>query len=242
MKEVRSNENPKDSDAVAVASTKLLPILFKLVTELGGSGAVDRGDGAAVPEVSQQMQVVADSISSLAGVAPANFIRGLFQKLMQRLLNEVQAKENSVERICSLLTLSEALVASQVLDESSVLLLYRALKPIVRSDESAPRVQKRAYKVLAELCERYHKFMTESQRLVETMDLLTSTITTSQVSARHMRLKCLNVLVSGFEGGTDDSVVSIESSGHGIELPFRSLTVCVNRKSSLESWGRCFCA
>jgi len=91
-------------------------------------------------------------------------------------------------------------VASKVLDGSSIVFLYRALKPLIRNDEYGPRVQKRAYKVLAEICEQHHSFVAEPERLKELSALLTGTIMTSQISARSMRLKCMNLIVDGLDG------------------------------------------
>ena len=111
------------------------------------------------------------------------------------------------DKICSLLSLSQALVISQSLDETSVSLLYRSLKPLIRTDEARPRVQKRAYKAMAEICQRYHSFAIEGDRLKELCELLTSSIITSQISARHMRLKCLNNIVDGFDSSNKAHMV-----------------------------------
>jgi hypothetical protein len=90
-------------------------------------------------------------------------------------------------------------VISECLNDASISLLYRSLKPIIRTDETPSRIQKRAYKVMAEICKRYHSFVAEPERLKEVMQLLSSTSATSQVSARFMRLKCLTFVVDGFE-------------------------------------------
>ena len=159
----------------------------------------------------QKLQSVTTAISSLARLAPDQFLLGLFKKLMHRLLEEVQSESADSERICSLLTLSQALVASKVLDESSIVFLYRALKPLIRNDEHGPRVQKRAYKILAEICETHHSFVAEPERLKELSALLTSTIMTSQVSARQMRLRCMSIIVEGLDGTNSEQMVCLLS-------------------------------
>eukprot|EP00536_Pseudo-nitzschia_multiseries_P006816 jgi/Psemu1/65748/estExt_Genemark1.C_1500048 len=165
-------------------SMKLLPSLFKLVDSLhdassqtskksGGDEDNMETDDSVVEKDATGVLVVTRSIASIA--------------------------KKTIEKMCSLLALSQALVISECLDESSISLLYRSLKPIIRTDETPSRIQKRAYKVMAEICKRYHSFIAEPERLKEVMDLMSSTSATSQVSARFMRLKCLTFVVDGFE-------------------------------------------
>jgi hypothetical protein len=200
---------------------KLLPVMFKIVSashqnppkEKKSSGKDDapmdmEDDKPASNDTDgQQVQSITDAVASLARLAPKPFLHGLFKKLMHKLLEEVQSENGDSEKICSLLSLARALVASEVLDEESVAFLYRAIKPLIRNDEHGQRVQKRSYKVLAEICERHHSFVSEQDRLKELTDLLTGTVVTSQVAARHMRLKCMNIIVDGFkESGPADTV------------------------------------
>ena len=119
---------------------------------------------------------------------------------MQRLLVATQSDDPETERICTLLGLSQALVSSEALDQTSMELLTRALKPFIRTDQHEARVQKRGYKVMLEICHRYSHFVTDTSRLNEMTELLTSSIMTCQISARHMRLKCIFMMVSkGFD-------------------------------------------
>jgi hypothetical protein len=127
---------------------------------------------------------------------------------MQRLLVASQSDEIETEKICTLLGLSQALVTSQALDDASISLLYRAIKPLIRTDEHEARVQKRAYKVLLEICKCHPSFVTEPALLEELTALLLDSIMTSQVSARHMRLKCMALIVEGFDGLSTDHTVS----------------------------------
>ena len=222
----------EDVAAVAAAAVKLLPVMFKFVSDahaavsaakkVSTEGSMDcvteepKLDGKAgsnnnCADDYQQLQSVTMAISSMARLAPSEFLHGLFKKLMHRLLEEVQAEHGGDrERICALLTLSQALVASKVLEEenSSIVFLFRALQPLIRNDEHGPRVQKRAYKVLAEICEQHHEFVVEPERLKELLALLTGTIMTSQISARSMRLKCMNLIVDGLDDTNTELLVS----------------------------------
>lgn len=204
-----------DVSSVASASVKLLPLLFKFVSDFHSAHKTDTRVTTAETDNStskpasrpaddfQKLQSVTTAISSLARLAPADFLRALFQKLMHRHLEEIQNESGSSERTCSLLTLSQALVTAKVLDESSIDFLYRALKPLIRNDEYGPRVQKRSYKVLAEICEKHHSYFEHTDRLKELSVLLTGTILTSQISARQMRLKCMQIIVDGLDETND---------------------------------------
>jgi ribosomal RNA-processing protein 12 len=205
---------------------KLLPVMFKIVTtpassaaappvKKGGDGAGDEMDvdndekqattmpikpSTAVETVTdqgQQTQIIGEAVSALCVHAPKPFLQGLFKKLMQRLLEEVQSDDSkNGEKMCSLLSLTQALVSSGVLEDESISFLYRALKPFIRNDEYGARAQKRAYKVLAVLCEQHNSFFVKDMnRLEELTSLLTSSIATCQVAPRYMRLKCLGIVV-----------------------------------------------
>lgn len=192
-------------------SIKLLPSLFKLVDSLHDTSTesskksennednMDTGDAIVETDASRVL-VVTRSIASIAKVAPNAQIQRLFARVVQKMLESTQYHDKqTIEKMCSLLALSQALVISECLNDSSISLLYRSLKPIIRTDETPSRIQKRAYKVMAEICKRYHSFVAEPERLKEVMELMSSTSATSQVSARFMRLKCLTFVVDGFE-------------------------------------------
>jgi ribosomal RNA-processing protein 12 len=204
-----------EAEVMGKISMKLLPSLFKLVDSLhdtsGESSKKSEGeedmetDDPVAEKDSTGVLVVTRSIASIAKVAPNDQVQRLFTKVVQKMLESSQSNDKrTIEKMCSLLALSQALVISECLNESSISLLYRALKPIIRTDETPSRIQKRAYKVMAEICKRYHSFVAEPQRLKEVMDLLSATTATSQVSARFMRLKCLALIVDGFENAAED--------------------------------------
>jgi ribosomal RNA-processing protein 12 len=192
-------------------SMKLLPSLFKLVDSLHDTSSESskksetdgdnmETDDIVVEKDSSIVLAVTRSIASIAKVAPNAQIQRLFSRVVQKMLESTQYNDKrTIEKMCSLIALSQALVISECLNDASISLLYRSLKPIIRTDETPSRIQKRAYKVMAEICKRYHSFVAEPERLKEVMQLLSSTSATSQVSARFMRLKCLTFVVDGFE-------------------------------------------
>lgn len=217
-----------DQKTMQVAATKLLPVLFKLVSESASNSPtnqMDVDDNSVAPGASSQdVQCIIDAISALARLAPEQFLHNLFQKLMHRLLEEVQSESGDKEKICSLLNLSEGIVTSEVLNESSISFLYRAVKPLIRTDEYGARVQKRAYKVLSEICEHHHSFVTDLDRLKELAGLLSGTILTSQVSARYMRLKCLKVIIEGYDESHKEQLVSFARFPRPNACRFSSIT------------------
>lgn len=160
---------------------------------------------------SQRVMIVTDAIAALAQLAPEQFLKSLFKKVIQRLLAATQSDSDESEKMCTLLGLAQALVKSKCLNEECISLLYRSIKPLIKSDEQGPRVQKRAYKVFAEICQHYTDFVTAPERLKEIIDLMVGATMVLQVSARHMRLKCINFMVEGFDS-TDETQMNIVPS------------------------------
>lgn len=167
----------------------------------------------------QLVEAVTDAIGQLAQVCPSEFLQNLFKKVVQRLLQattEVASNgpnnnnNATTTRISSLLGIGQALAASGSLGDTSLSLLYRAVRPLVRSWEHDPIVQKRAYKVLAEICSNHKSFVTSTpERLGELTDMLIDSIVTCQVSARHMRLKCMTHVVAGLDSANETHMAVI---------------------------------
>jgi ribosomal RNA-processing protein 12 len=211
-----SEKGSSERRILSECSTKILPSLFKLVETLHGvdmnKKKTMRSEGDAMDleeeddddkknlsRESQRVMIVTDAIASLAQLAPEQFLKGLFKKVIQRLLAATQSESDETDKMSTLLGLAQALVKSKCLNEECMSLLYRSIKPLIKSDEQGPRVQKRAYKVLAEICQHYNSFVVAPERLTEIIDLLVGSTIVLQVSARHMRLKCINFIVQGFD-------------------------------------------
>jgi len=218
------NENNSDESVEAEmrimseCSTKILPSLFRLVETLHGVDNIKKapkadddmdveGEGEEkkknLSREAQRVITVTDAIAAIAPLAPEQFLKGLFKKVIQRLLTASQSTGNETEKMCTLLGLAQALVKSQCLNEESISLLYRSIKPLIKSDEQGSRVQKRAYKVFAEICQYNGGFVTAPERLSEIIDLMIGSTMVLQVSARHMRLKCIKFVVEGFDSNNE---------------------------------------
>ena len=207
---VAEHTNAKDHAALAKASQKLLPVMFKLIASTPAAAGTSK-EQLSSSEIGQQTQTLSQAVANLAKYAPSTFLHGLFKKLMHRLLDEIQSESRNEEKICSFLSLSQALVASETLDESNIFFLYRTIKPFIQTDSYGARCQKKAYKVLAEMCERNHAYFTNLERLKEMISLLAHTISTSQVAARHMRLKCLKHIVDGLDQNQTDCLTELNN-------------------------------
>ncbi len=211
---VASDEGGSERKILSECSTKILPSLFKLVETLHGVNTNkqksnnnddmdleedEEDESKNLSRESQRVMTVTDAIAALAQLAPEQFLKSLFKKVIQRLLAATQSDSDETEKIYTLLGLAQALVKSKCLNEECISLLYRSIKPFIKSDEQGPRVQKRAYKVFAEICQNYTEFVVASERLNEIIDLMIGATMVLQVSARHMRLKCINFIVEGFD-------------------------------------------
>lgn len=188
------------------ASAKLLPLLFRVSMSIAQDSSEETGQmetddaeskSGTNSEKGQQLQILGDAISSLGKVADQSFLQGLFKKLMLRLLEELQLDTPREGQICAYLSLAQPLVKSGALEENSIAFLFRAIKPCLRDGQHGPRALKRAYKVLAELCEKHSSFFSDPGRLEDLSSLLKETAGSSQVAARYMRLKCLSRVVDG---------------------------------------------
>jgi ribosomal RNA-processing protein 12 len=252
MQRFESQQSKQDYETLSNVSTKILPSLFKLVENLiqnptsnaSSEDAMDedvlsskKQEQANHQQNMQSVESVTDAIGYLARVCPREFLQNLFKKVVQKLLvastdvvGSADKEENNL-RMCSLLGLARSLVASESLDEAGLSLLFRAIRPLVRTDEHDPRVQKRgrffdviiqrgvhimlthkcfrptAYKVLTEICERHTHFVTSSEQLDGLIELMIESIVTAQVSVRHMRLKCMAIIVSGFDSSNQVHMV-----------------------------------
>jgi hypothetical protein len=200
------------SDVMTVKqfSETMLPTLFKLVDDLYcAPNPMDGGDASIGEEIRSSLaRALTGAIASLAKLASKELLQNrLFTRVLHRLLEASQSEEDLSDKMCSLLTLSQALYTSGCLSEPSVILLYRALRPLIGSDETTPRVQKRCYKLLSELC-KSKAFITSEGRLTEIVDLLSSSTSSSQIAARSKRLRCVATITDSLRGSPELEQVS----------------------------------
>mmetsp|Transcript_1082 Transcript_1082/g.1596 ORF Transcript_1082/g.1596 Transcript_1082/m.1596 type:complete len:1247 (+) Transcript_1082:162-3902(+) len=256
-----SIHDESDRQVLSQASKRLLPALFKLLEMLQENSTTPPKksvqeeemdiDDKDMPETvlsaaDQRVAVVISAVSKLAFVAPSSYLENLLKKVLQRLLVASQSTEDESDKTFALLNLCQALAPAT--DETGVELIYRTIKPLIRSDEQPPRVQKRAYKVLLCICQSHTEFCTNLSRLSELTDLLVDGLVTCQVSARHMRLKCMAVIVKKFQS-TDTHQMDIipkilgevllclkDSNGKTREAAYQLLISMANAMNCMESY------
>jgi ribosomal RNA-processing protein 12 len=192
-------------------SRVLLPLLFKISISALQEGVPesytmeterDNSHGGDCPELGQKLQILGDAVCSLSKMADESFLQGLFKKLMHRLLEEMQLSSPSEGKLSTYFLLSQSLVRSGTLNEGNIDFLFRATKPLLYDGEHSTRTLRRAYKLLAEICEKYSSFFSRPQHLEEISSLLKDTAGTCQVAARYMRLKCVSRVVEGLDNPT----------------------------------------
>ena len=182
---------PEERTVMEQFAKSMMPALFKVV------------DGGAT---SAGVQPVLDALSALSTVASSALIGILFKTLLQKLLESTLAAGDTSaergpqhnERAIFMSELAISLVPS--LTEPSIALLYNAIKPIMTMDVN-PTFQKRCYKILLAVCDHFPGFSLEKERLLELLQLLTTSLMTCHVSSRQMRLRCLVRIVEGFDQG-----------------------------------------
>jgi ribosomal RNA-processing protein 12 len=166
----------------------MMPVLFRVV----GAGLARRA-----------IQPVLDTLAVLSSFASSTFIGALFKKVLQVLLESTIAGGNPSDgdghpqdQAVAMCELAITLIPN--LTEPSIDLLYNAIKPMLALDVSAP-FQKRCYKILFSICHNFPEFVLKRERLLELVQLLTTSLLTCHVAARQMRLRCLVRIVEGFE-------------------------------------------
>ncbi|XP_059075817.1 uncharacterized protein LOC131047356 isoform X2 [Cryptomeria japonica] len=149
------------------------------------------------------------TIADIASVSDKSLIKDFFITAMQKLLKVTQEAARSVQARTSssmlidgsngvanatstraqLLDLAASLLEG--LDAECVSMLFIATKPALQDNEGM--VQKKAYKVLANILREHKDFLTNN--FVEIFDLLVTTMTSCHFSARRHRLDCLYYLI-----------------------------------------------
>ncbi|KAK9863569.1 hypothetical protein WJX84_009478 [Apatococcus fuscideae] len=101
--------------------------------------------------------------------------------------------ENPSERRCTFLDL--ALYLSSGLDASAIAILYKAIKPILQERDQA--VQKKAYKLLAHMCEQRQDFLADSfGDVLETLPEVPGVAGREELSTPEKRQQVVSTLVS----------------------------------------------
>lgn len=187
IRQVDEQKNQQDKQVLCKYAKRYLPIL---ITSLE---SMDDANDAAIP-------ILVETIRGFATMADSDITNGLFRQLVQKLLEASTASKNNPEagsqdKLRSHLHMSAVLAFVQMLDDDSVALLYRLVKPYLLDDTDTV-MQKRAYGVLVSICKHHPNFMLESQTLKNLVEVMCESLLTCSAPAKKLRLKCLNSVVS----------------------------------------------
>lgn len=156
-----------------------------------------------------------DTIEGFASLAEAPFVAGLFKKIMQKLLEattmakkleasgdggakSVNKKALQLKRTAHAeMSLAMALISH--MDEESINLLYRVIKPYLLDDTDAP-MQKRSYAVLVSICDHHPSFMASKSNLQDMTGSICESLLTCSIPAKKMRLRVLVHLINAMTG------------------------------------------
>ena len=139
-------------------------------------------------------------IAAWASVCPSNLLVGVSKKLLQLLLAStgsagmtVSTSSGDTDTASVWMAVVQALIP--YMPDSMVSLLFRTVRPLLSVDESVS-LQKRAYHVLDSLLKSHEALLTASETRLQILSLVAESLLTCQVSARSMRLRCMETLMA----------------------------------------------
>lgn len=174
-------------------SRNFLPLLFNLFV---ASPAEERGD----------LQL---TIAAIASISNKQIVKSFFVAIMKKLLQatveastpaseaepgtmQVDApkpEESPTARRCIFMDLALSLVNG--LDDEALEMLFSTARPALQDNDAA--VQKKAYKVLASICQANMTFV--GGKVEELLETLLTSLSSVHSSARRHRLRCLHFLI-----------------------------------------------
>ncbi|CAH0479352.1 unnamed protein product [Peronospora belbahrii] len=189
----------RDRAALAKYSGRYVPLLLSFVEELDPEKDTERA------------QVLLDTLEGFASLAEAQLIGTIFKRVMQKLL-EATTEAKRVEsdsagcnskRVAKLRQTSHAQMALALallahVDDTSVSLLYRVVKPYLLDDADAA-MQKRSYAALVAICDLHAKFLSEESQLQDLTRAICESLLTCSVPAKKMRLRVLAHLIRALQ-------------------------------------------
>lgn len=133
-------------------------------------------------------------VAAWASVAPATLVSAISKKLLQLLLRSTGGDGDSNDAASGWLAVVIAIIPH--LPHTMVALLYKTIRPLLAVNESVS-MQKRAYSVLDALLRTHGDVLYPSESRLQILSLVSDSLLTCHVSARHMRLRCMEALMNG---------------------------------------------
>ncbi|CAI5714491.1 unnamed protein product [Peronospora destructor] len=194
-KQLDETKLARDRAALAKFSGRYVPLLLSFVQELD-------------PEIDTECaQVLLATLEGFASLAEAKLIGTTFKEVMQKLL-EATTETKRVEpdgagshskratklRQISHVQMALAMALLAHVDDGSVALLYRVVKPYLLDDADVA-MQKRSYAALVAICDSHPKFLSEESQLQNLTRAICDSLLTCSVPAKKMRLRVLAHLI-----------------------------------------------
>ena len=167
-------------------SSHFLPTLVTLIESLDSSD-------------NTRFQPILQCISAWTSISPQNMITKLSKKLLQLLLTSsaMDAKAGAQSNAGnSAAWMAVILTMIPHLSNPMVVLLYRTIKPLLSVHESVG-MQKRAYSVLSVLLTHHSTLLNTIETRLQILEMITSSLLTCHVSARYVRMNCIESLLKG---------------------------------------------
>lgn len=134
-------------------------------------------------------------VSTWAALIDKSLIKNISKKLLQQILESTGSSEDSEINKRASVWMSVMLVLVPSIPQQVVTLLYKTIRPLLSVSESLS-LQKRAYNVLDSLLVHHGLILFQTESKLDILGAISDSLLTCNVSARHMRLKCMHSLVT----------------------------------------------
>ena len=133
-------------------------------------------------------------VNAWAAVAPANLVTAVAKKLLQLLLQSTAVRGDEQDQAASG-WMSILLAVVPFLPQQMVHILYKTVRPLLSVHESISS-QKRAYGILDAVLELHGECLHAAEPVATVLAVVANSLMTCHVSARNMRLRCMERLIS----------------------------------------------
>lgn len=130
-------------------------------------------------------------VAALAGISSSQLVANVSKKLLQLLL--VNSSQHNHTAAAGYMSILLTLIPYQ--PEQMINLIYRAVKPLLSASEDVS-MQKRAYNVLQALLSSHVETLHKTESRLEILNIISNSLLICHVGARHIRLRCVETLIS----------------------------------------------
>lgn len=140
-----------------------------------------------------QFQSCIQCISAWSSIAPPKLLSSISKKLLELLLSSTGSiDENDATIAAGWMAVVQAIIP--YLPNNMIVILFKTVRPLLTVDASAT-LQKRAYHVLDTLLRKHGEILFASESRLDILAVVSDSLLTCHVSARTMRLRCMQALM-----------------------------------------------